>query len=167
MCKISRSFQLRKRNEIVEFGLYKPGILFGSFSDEDVALILAYAVKCNYQAEIVDSKQRTIRIANKLTGHWGWIKKLWACIDPVEGLYSAQFVYGFFQEGTWRSKYSINETLISLAERIQAKRTQDQLDNSKWPYIVYLPELEPPTVRQKIAQIRGSKLKTHEARANG
>ena len=81
MCNISRSFEIKHRSEIIEYGSYRPGILYGSFSDEDVALILAYCEKCDYSDRVEDPLARTIRIDNKMTVRWGWIKKLWACID--------------------------------------------------------------------------------------
>ena len=161
MCKISRSFQIKHRSEITDYGSYRPGILYGSFTDEDVSLILAYCEKCNYSAQVENPLAKTIRLENKMTGRWGWIKKLWACIDPEKEIYTAQFVYGFFQGKKWRSKYCINENFIKIKERIIAKRTQDKLDNSNWPYVVYLPELEPDTVREKIALIRGSVKKNY------
>jgi hypothetical protein len=156
MCEVSKSFQFKHRTEIQDFGSYKPGILYGSFSPDDIELVFAYCQKCDYTAMVADSSSKTIRVENKITGRWGWIKKLWACIDPGTDLYAAQFVYGFFKDNKWRVKYCINENFFSIRQRIDAKFTGDQLDNSVWPYIIYLPELETKQVRQKIAILRGS-----------
>ena len=156
MCNISRSFEIKHRSEVIDYGSYRPGILYGSFTDKDVALILAYCEKCDYSATVENKQAKTIRVDNKMTGRWGWLKKFWACIDPGKEIYSAQYVYGFFQGNKWRSKYCINENIIKIRERIIAKKTQDKLDNTNWPYIIYLPELEPSVVREKIAIIRGS-----------
>ena len=156
MCNISRSFEIKPKSQITAFGNYKPGILFGSFTDEDISLILAYCEKCDYSARVENQQAKTKRVENKMTGRWGWLKKFWACVDPEKELYAAQFVYGFFQGKKWRCKYSINENIIKIGERIRDKRTQDKLDNTNWPYIIYLPELEPSMVREKIAVIRGS-----------
>ena len=156
MCNISRSFEIKHRSEITDYGSYRPGILYGSFSKEDISLIQAYCEKCDYSLVIESPIARTIKVYNKMTDRWGWIKKLWACIDPQKEIYSAQFVYGFFEGRKWRCKYCINENFIKLRERIVAKRTQDKLDNTNWPYVIYLPELEPQQVREKIATIRGS-----------
>ena len=162
MCNISRSFQIKHRGEFPDYGSYRPGILFGSFSEEDISLIEAYCVKCDYLAQVENPSARTIRVENKMTGRWGWIKKLWACIDPENEIYAAQFVYGFFEGRKWRSKYCINENFIKIKERIHAKRTQKKLDNTDYPYNIYLPELETDTVKEKIALVRGSVKKYHD-----
>jgi hypothetical protein len=159
MCDISNSFEIKPRSEIVDYGSYRPGILFGSFTDDNVTLIRAYCKKCDYSVLLLNSDSRTIRIENKMTGKWGWIKKLWACIDEEQQLYAAQYVYGFFQGKKWRCKYCINDNFFHLKNRIIASRNGDRLDNTVWPYIIYIPELEPPSVRDRIALIRGSQKK--------
>ena len=162
MGNISKSFQVKHRSEFNDYGFYKPGILYGSFTIEDIELIFAYCKKCDYIAIVADTSFKTIRVENKMTGRWGWIKKLWACIDTENDLYAAQFVYGFYKDHKWRVKYCINENFLSIRQRIDAKSTGAQLDNSIWPYIIYLPDLEPGQVREKIALIRGCTLKPSE-----
>jgi hypothetical protein len=159
MCNISRSFEIKHRTEITDFGSYRPGILYGSFTEEDVSLIFAYCARCDYTAIVADTSSKTIRVDNKMTGRWGWIKKLWACVDPEKEIYAAQFVYGFFEGKKWRSKYCINENFIKLCERAKMAKNESRVDNSNWPYIIYLPELEPDQVREKIAIIRESRMK--------
>ena len=135
MCKISKIFQIKQRSEITDFGSYRPGILYGSFTEEDVSLIFAYCTRWDYKAIVTDTSSKTIRVDNKITGRWGWIKKLWACIDPDIGVFVSR-ILGFFQGKKWRSRYCINENILKIKERIIAKRTQDRLDNTNWPYII-------------------------------
>ena len=67
MCNISRSLEIKHRSEITDYGAYRPGILYGSFTNEDVSLILAYCAKCDYSARIENPQSKTIRVDKRLS----------------------------------------------------------------------------------------------------